>query len=204
MSNSSKSPMNTKISSTSSMMAPNHKEVSITSEQTKKTATSNNQMEDQIKTIMVDRQSSEECVPKIAPIRFDPPKFVSAAVVAATSRSSVSRMPEISDEELLEMTIKFEMDHPEYASNVATPESSTCTIKRTISDGTETEANRLLCHHQPSNEQSQYSATYLTQIKSVGVATIIAPTNMNTNVTLEITDEELLQMALMFEKQQEK
>ncbi|CAF4693242.1 unnamed protein product, partial [Rotaria magnacalcarata] len=30
-------------------------------------------MEDQIKTIMVDRQSSEECVPKIAPIRFDPP-----------------------------------------------------------------------------------------------------------------------------------
>ncbi|CAF2066745.1 unnamed protein product [Rotaria magnacalcarata] len=89
-------------------------------------------------------------------------------------------------------------------TNKATPESSTCTIKRTISDGTETEANRLLCHHQPSNEQSQYSATYLTQIKSVGVATIIAPTNMNTNVTLEITDEELLQMALMFEKQQEK
>ncbi len=40
-------------------------------------------------------------------------KFVSAADVLANARRNVQMMPEISDEELLQMAIEFEKKHPQ-------------------------------------------------------------------------------------------
>lgn len=41
------------------------------------------------------------------------PKFVSAAAIAASARPNIQMMPEISDEELLQMAIEFEKLHPQ-------------------------------------------------------------------------------------------
>ena len=43
----------------------------------------------------------------------DQPRFVSAAEIAVKAITMVQVMPEISDEELLEMAIKFEKEHPQ-------------------------------------------------------------------------------------------
>ena len=43
----------------------------------------------------------------------DQPKFVSAAEIAAKPRANIQMMAEISDEELLEMAIKFEKENPQ-------------------------------------------------------------------------------------------
>jgi len=66
------------------------------------------QREDELKKAKTDYHSTAEHISSVAP------KFVSAAEIAATtSRSNIQAMPEISDEELLEMAIKFEREHPE-------------------------------------------------------------------------------------------
>jgi hypothetical protein len=62
---------------------------------------------------MVNHHSSEERGPNLAPKSFDGPKFVSAAAIAANARTNVQMMPEISDQELLEMAIEFEKKHPQ-------------------------------------------------------------------------------------------
>jgi hypothetical protein len=62
---------------------------------------------------MVDRPLCEERVPNAAPRSVVQPKFVSAAGMVANSRTTVQMTPEISDEELLEMAIKFDMEHPQ-------------------------------------------------------------------------------------------
>lgn len=43
----------------------------------------------------------------------DQPKFYAATEMAANASANVHTMPEISDEELLAMTIKFEKEHPQ-------------------------------------------------------------------------------------------
>ncbi len=75
--------------------------------------TASDQLEVQVKKIIVDHSSQEECVPSVVPKPIFEPKFISAAELAANARKSVPIMPEISDQELLEMAIKFEMEHSE-------------------------------------------------------------------------------------------
>jgi hypothetical protein len=62
---------------------------------------------------MVEYSSCEKRVPSVVPKSVVQPKFVSAAEMAANARTSIQTMLEISDEELLQMTLKFEMEHPE-------------------------------------------------------------------------------------------
>lgn len=85
---------------------------STTTHGTKKRAAPD-QLEGQAKKMMVDHSSSEERIPRVVPKSALQPKFVSAADVAANVRKNIQVMPEISDEELLEMALKFEMEHPE-------------------------------------------------------------------------------------------
>jgi hypothetical protein len=62
---------------------------------------------------MVEHSSCEKRVPSVVPKPAIQPKFVGAAEMTANTRTSLQTMPEISDEELLEMTLKFEMEHPD-------------------------------------------------------------------------------------------
>ena len=62
---------------------------------------------------MTVHHSSEERAANVSSTSIDQPKFVSAAEIAAKARVNVRMMPEISDEELLEMAIKFEKEHPQ-------------------------------------------------------------------------------------------
>ena len=62
---------------------------------------------------MVNHESCEKLFPSVDPKSIVQPKFVSAAEVAANARPIIQMSSEISDEELLEMAIKFELEHPE-------------------------------------------------------------------------------------------
>jgi hypothetical protein len=62
---------------------------------------------------MVDDHSYEKQASSIVPKSFDQPKFVSAAMMATSARTNVQMMPEISDDELLAMTIEFEKKNPQ-------------------------------------------------------------------------------------------
>lgn len=70
-------------------------------------------MEDQAKKILINHLHSAEREPIRVAVSFDTPKFVRAAEMAIHTRTNVQAMPEISDEELLEMAIKFEKEHPQ-------------------------------------------------------------------------------------------
>ena len=61
------------------------------------------------KKIMIDRSSSEEHVSNIS----GQSGFVSAGSIIANAPRNIQVMPELSDEELLQMTIEFEMKHPQ-------------------------------------------------------------------------------------------
>jgi hypothetical protein len=62
---------------------------------------------------MTDHHSCKERAENVPSKSIDQPKFVSAAEIAVKARENVQMMPEISDEELLEMAIEFEKKHPQ-------------------------------------------------------------------------------------------
>lgn len=62
---------------------------------------------------MTDHHSSEEQAANYTSKRVDQLKFVSAAEIAVQARTNVQVIPELSDQELLEMAIKFEKEHPQ-------------------------------------------------------------------------------------------
>ncbi|CAF2821393.1 unnamed protein product [Rotaria sp. Silwood2] len=71
------------------------------------------QLEGQVKKDMVDHSLCEERVPSVVTKSIAQPKFISASETAANARASVQTTFEISDEELLEMALKFEIEHPQ-------------------------------------------------------------------------------------------
>ena len=62
---------------------------------------------------MTDHHACKEQASDVTSKSSDQPKFVSAAEIAAKPRANIQMMPEISDEELLEMAIKFEKENPQ-------------------------------------------------------------------------------------------
>ncbi|CAF0960862.1 unnamed protein product [Rotaria sordida] len=95
-------------------------QVAFTEQQTVSTATgrvvkraASDELEGQVKKIMVDGQSCEKQGSSIIPKSSNQPKFVSAAEIAANARTNVQIMPEIPDDELLEMAIQFEKKYPQ-------------------------------------------------------------------------------------------
>ena len=58
-------------------------------------------------------QLNEEEVTDTILKAIDAPRFVSASKMINNSCANANVIPEISDEELLEMTIKFEMENPQ-------------------------------------------------------------------------------------------
>ncbi|CAF3196826.1 unnamed protein product [Rotaria socialis] len=72
----------------------------------------------------------------------------------------------------------------------ATPKLLTETIKRSISGEISTQAKKAMANHETSKDKCQY----------VSAATTVVSTNMSNDAIPEISDEELLEMALMFEK----
>ncbi|CAF3285271.1 unnamed protein product [Rotaria sp. Silwood2] len=69
--------------------------------------------EGQVKKNMANHHSCEERASNVTSKPVEQPKFVSAAEMAVKARTNIQMMPEISDEELLEMAIKFEKEHPQ-------------------------------------------------------------------------------------------
>jgi hypothetical protein len=59
---------------------------------------------------MIDRSSCKEQVSSISSNQLG---FVSAANIIAGTPKNIQLMPELSDEDLLEMAIEFEMKHPQ-------------------------------------------------------------------------------------------
>ena len=69
---------------------------------------------DAVKRVKVGCYSPTNSAPTNATRTTEYSKFVSAAeVVASSVRPGIQMMPEISDEELLAMAIKFEKEHPQ-------------------------------------------------------------------------------------------
>ena len=63
---------------------------------------------------------------------------------------------------------------------------------------------KLIVHHENSTQSSQHAAAATSPMKFVSAATMAVFMNTNNNAIPEISDEELLEMALMFEKEQQK
>ncbi|CAF2064752.1 unnamed protein product [Rotaria magnacalcarata] len=57
--------------------------------------------------------SSEEQVPTLVQKPFDQTKFINATEMIPNVRTNIQPMPEIPDEEFLEMAIEFEKKHPQ-------------------------------------------------------------------------------------------
>ena len=76
-------------------------------------------------------------------------------------------------------------------------------MKRTVSVEFPFQATTYTTHHEAATQQSQYFATAPPPIKFVSAATMALSMNSSGNPIQEISDEELLQIALMLEKEQE-
>ena len=78
-------------------------------------------------------------------------------------------------------------------------------MKRSISSDVQMEVKKLMVNHEHSNQKNPLiTATAApSAIKFVSAATMISLTQTSKNAIPEISDEELLEMALMLEKQQE-
>ena len=81
-----------------------------------------------------------------------------------------------------------------------TPTTSSLTMKRNLSDEYEVEAKKPMLHHNSSGSGNGSSAMMLPTPKFCTAATMMRATTVNTDTIPEITDEELLEMALLFEK----
>lgn len=61
----------------------------------------------------------------------------------------------------------------------------------------------MMIHHDTSNEMSKCTATLCSPIKFPSGAVVTTSIDVNSNAIPEISDDELLQMALMLEKEEE-
>ncbi|CAF1399176.1 unnamed protein product [Rotaria sordida] len=85
----------------------------------------------------------------------------------------------------------------------AAAELSAQKMKRSISSDIQMEVKKIMVNHERSNQKNQLIAAASPAIKFVSAATMISLTQTSKNAIPEISDEELLEMALMLEKQQE-
>ncbi|CAF1381990.1 unnamed protein product [Rotaria sordida] len=104
--------MNTNIFSDLSSIIADNKATPTGTERGKKRAAPL-EPEGQVKKSVSDHHSYDERVVNVTSKSIDQPKFVSAGEIAAKARANVQMMSELSDEELLEMAIKFEKEHPQ-------------------------------------------------------------------------------------------
>ena len=77
----------------------------------KRSSTDEHEFESDTKKIR--HQLNEEEVTGTILKAIDAPKFISASKMINNSSANANVIPEISDEELLEMAIKFEMENPQ-------------------------------------------------------------------------------------------
>jgi hypothetical protein len=82
----------------------------------------------------------------------------------------------------------------------ATSAASSLPVKRNLSDEYEVEAKKPMLHQHSSESDKGSSARMLPMPKFCTAATMMRATTVNTDTIPEITDEELLEMALLFEK----
>ena len=74
-------------------------------------------------------------------------------------------------------------------------------MKRNLSDEYEVEPKKPMLHHHSSGSDNGSSAKMLPTLKFCTAAAMMKATAAVGNIIPEITDEELLEMALLFEKQ---
>ncbi|CAF3356260.1 unnamed protein product [Rotaria socialis] len=84
-----------------------------------------------------------------------------------------------------------------------TTELSAQTMKRSISSDIQMETKKIMVNHESSKQTSQFIAAAPPPIKFVSAATMVASKNTSNDAIPEISDEELLEMTLAFEKQQQ-
>ncbi|CAF2042382.1 unnamed protein product [Rotaria magnacalcarata] len=82
-------------------------------------------------------------------------------------------------------------------------ELSAQTTKRSISSDIQMETKKIMVNHESSKQTSQFIAAAPPPIKFVSAATMVASKNTSNDAIPEISDEELLEMTLAFEKQQQ-
>lgn len=68
---------------------------------------------DATKKIMIEHRIQEKEISTIAPNSCDQSKFISASVMVNAIRNNIQPIPELTDEELLAMTLDFEKKHPQ-------------------------------------------------------------------------------------------
>ena len=83
-----------------------------------------------------------------------------------------------------------------------TPTILTQMMKRSISSEIQTDVKKIMVHHETSRQQSKCYAAAPPPMKFASAATVAISMNTNNNAIPEISDEELLEMTLMLEKEQ--
>ncbi|CAF5221077.1 unnamed protein product [Rotaria magnacalcarata] len=84
-----------------------------------------------------------------------------------------------------------------------TPELSPKIIRRSISGEIQREAKTFMVRNDNSKKMSLCDAATSSPMKFVSAATMVVSKNTTNDAIPEISDEELLEMALMLEKQQQ-
>ena len=76
-------------------------------------------------------------------------------------------------------------------------------MKRSVSSDIPMEVKKMMVHHDSSKQKGQFIVAAPPPMKFVSAATMIASKNTSNDAIPEISDEELLEMTLAFEKQQQ-
>ena len=76
-------------------------------------------------------------------------------------------------------------------------------MKRSVSGEIETHSKKIMVRCETSNQKSRFIAAAPPPMVFASTATMFISNKTSSNAIPEISDEELLEMALMFEKQQQ-
>ncbi|CAF1222176.1 unnamed protein product [Rotaria magnacalcarata] len=100
-------------------------------------------------------------------------------------------------------TTKFSDSIMASTQHKETTELSAQTMKRSISSDIQMETKKIMVNHESSKQTSQFIAVAPPPMKFVSAATMVVSKNITNIAIPEISDEELLEMALTFEKEQQ-
>ncbi|CAF4567604.1 unnamed protein product [Rotaria socialis] len=195
MSQLSNSTMNQNISSDLSVIKSDNKDISTGTEKEKKRAAPLPPA-GQAKNNMTAHHSCEKQAPNVTSKYVDQSKFIplekqNLEYISQTTTTTTTNTTKFSD------SIMASTQHKE------TTELSAQTMKRSISSDIQMETKKIMVNHESSKQTSQFIAVAPPPMKFVSAATMVVSKNITNIAIPEISDEELLEMALTFEKEQQ-
>ncbi|CAF3875267.1 unnamed protein product [Rotaria magnacalcarata] len=216
MSQLSNSTTNTNICSDLSAITADNKAISTGTEKGKKRATPLPPA-GQAKNNMTVHHSCGEQAPKVTSTCVDQSKFVTAAEIYIKifvkyfkTSLDTTRKIKFQIHQVKKTTTTTTTNTTKYSDSIMastqpkeTNELSAQIMKQSISSDIPMEVKKMMVHHDHSKQKSQFVAAAPPPMKFGSAATMVASKNTSSDAIPEISDEELLEMTLAFEKQQQ-